>query len=290
MAAYGKNLTMVPVVSPLAISDMLRSIATSVVIGAACVDAFAPGAAMPSLALRQARASKTPFGLKMAEGDAEYKPLIPTPENPMAPDYAREPTQLERQGLVDMDAPPKSKTYNAAMAGGEGLGGLSRRETMGMGGAIGAGVVGVLWAVTRTPGYDRKDTSRDAGSVAIDKEALAKPELQAGLKDLTATRSKIDGLFAGFKENPNIQLTASIQSFSIVKLRNDLNALTTALDEDTQLKTDKLVRSIIQDLVELDQATRVKEGAERTPKKIQATQKWFTQTIGDFDKFIAYFK
>ena len=267
---------------------MLRSIATTVVVGAACVEGFAPGA-MPSLALRSARATSSRQALRMQKDDGEYKPLIPTQENPMAPDYAREPTQFERQGLVDRET-PKPKTYNNEMDGGEGLGGLTRRETMAMGGAVSAGLIGVLWAVTRTPGYDRKDTSRDAGVVAIDKEQLAKPELQAGLKDLVATQGKINTLFESYKADNNVQLTAQLQSFSIVKLRDDLNKLTLALDEDTQIKTDKLVRVIIQDLVELDQATKLKEGAQRTPKKNAATTKWFTQTLGDFEKFIAYFK
>lgn len=265
---------------------MLRSIAATVVVGAVCVEAFSPGAAMPSLALRSARVCKQPLRMQRNEDD-QYKPLIPTQENPMAPDYAREPTQFERQGLVGNNVPAKGMGGAAAA---DGLGGLTRRETMAMGGAISAGVVGVLWAVTRTPGYNLKDTSRDAGVVTIDKEQLAKPELQAGLKDLAANKGKVEALYAGFKENNNLQLSASIQSFSIVKLRDDLNKLTLALDEDTQLKTDKLVRVIIQDLVELEQATRLKEGAARTPKKNAACVKWFSQTINDLDKFIAYFK
>jgi len=267
---------------------MLRSIAATAVVGAACVEGFAP-AAMPSLALRSARATSSRVALRMADDDVQYKPLIPTQENPMAPDYAKEPTQFERQGLVTSDT-PRPKTYTPSMDGGEGLGGLTRRETMAFGGAIGAGLVGVLWAVTRTPGYDRKDTSRDAGVVPVNKEELAKPELQAGLKDLVATQSKVAGLYESWKADNNVQLTTELQSFSIVKLRDDLNKLTTALDEDTQIKTDKLVRVIIQDLVELDQATKLKEGASRTPKKNAATSKWFSQTLGDFDKFIAYFK
>uniref|UniRef100_A0A6U4RY14 Uncharacterized protein n=1 Tax=Hemiselmis andersenii TaxID=464988 RepID=A0A6U4RY14_HEMAN len=261
----------------------LKTIAASVVVGAACVHGFAP-AAMPSLSLRSARTCSPLTGLKMQDSE-EYKPLIPTKENPMAPDYAREPTQFERQGLVDSG---KNEISPIASLDG-GFGGLTRRETIGTAGAAGAGLVGVLWAVTRNPGYDTKDTSRDAGVAAVDGEALATPELQAGLKDLQATKAKLVGLYEAFNEDNNIALSESLQSFSIVKLRNDLNLLTTALDEDTQIKTDRIVRVIIQDLVELDQAVKVKKDMGRTPKKVAATRKWFSQTIGDFDKFIAYF-
>lgn len=269
---------------------MLKTAATVVVLGASCVHGFAP-ANVPSLALRASGvANRSPLGLRMQSGDnEEYKPLIPTKENPMAPDYAREPTQFERQGLVDrMDGFSGGKAAGE-MATGDGLGGLTRRETYAFGGAIGAGVLGVLWAVTRNPGYDRKDTSRDAGVAQIVKEEFSKPEVQKALADLKATRGKIGALYDGFKANNNLQLSESIASFSIVALRNSLNSLTTALDEDTQIKTDKIVRTIIQDLVELEQATKLKEGAARTPKRIAATTKWFDQTTGDFDKFLAYF-
>uniref|UniRef100_A0A7S0W8R2 Uncharacterized protein n=1 Tax=Hemiselmis tepida TaxID=464990 RepID=A0A7S0W8R2_9CRYP len=261
----------------------LKTIAASVVVGAACVHGFAP-AALPALSLRSARTCSPLTGLKMQDNE-EYKPLIPTKENPMAPDYAREPTQFERQGLVDSGKNDISPI--ASLDGG--FGGLTRRETIGTAGAVGAGLAGVLWAVTRNPGYDLKDTSRDAGATALDAEALAKPELQASLKDLQATRAKIAALYDTFKADNNIALSESLQSFSIVQLRNDLNALTTALDEDTQIKTDRIVRVIIQDLVELDQAVKVKKDMGRTPKKVGACVKWFTQTIGDFDKFLAYF-
>lgn len=60
------------------------------------------------------------------------------------------------------------------------------------------------------------------------------------------SRAKINGLFDGFKQNPNLALSASISSISIVKLRDDLNKLTFAMEEDTQVKTDRIVRVIIQ--------------------------------------------
>ncbi len=44
-----------------------------------------------------------------------------------------------------------------------------------------------------------------------------------------------------------------------------------------------------QDLVELDQASKLKEGVARSPKRIASTDKWFAQTLGDLDRFLAYF-
>ncbi len=166
---------------------MIKSLAATAIVGAVCVQGFAP-AAMPSLASRTSAVSlRNPLALRMQEGNDEYKPLIPTKDNPMAPDYAREPTQFERQGLVTSNT-PQPKTYTSAMGGGDGLGGLTRRESFAFAGAIGAGTVGVLWAVTRNPGYDRKDTSRDAGNVQVIKEEFAKAETQTGFKNVKETR------------------------------------------------------------------------------------------------------
>jgi hypothetical protein len=163
---------------------MIKSLAATVIVGAVCVQGFAP-AAMPSLASRTASVSlRSPLALRMQDGNEEYKPLIPTKDNPMAPDYAREMTQFERQGLVTST---QSKA-NSQAVGGVDAGGLTRRETFAFIGAMSAGSAAVLWAVTRNPGYDTKDTSRDAGNVQIIKEEFAKPETQAGLKDVQATR------------------------------------------------------------------------------------------------------
>jgi hypothetical protein len=60
------------------------------------------------------------------------------------------------------------------------------------------------------------------------------------------SRATIAGLYDGFKQNQSLELSASVQKISVIKLRDGLNILTQALDEDTQLKTDKFVRVIIQ--------------------------------------------
>jgi len=256
------------------------------------VQAFAPtagGFARP--ALRASTSSKPVLGLRMNDekGGMEYKPIIPTPENSMAPDYAREPTQFERQGLVDSGV-PEPKTYGGASVDG-GFGGLTRREVYGTAGAAGAGVLGVLWALTRNPGYDRKSEARSAGKVEINKEAVADPAIQAAIGDLRDTRASLQELFDAFKKDKNAQLSEGISEVELTEIRSDLNKITfAAFDEDTQILTDRLSRNIIQDLVELETAVKLKAGVERSPKRVATTQKRFASAIEGFDKFLAYFK
>jgi hypothetical protein len=227
------------------------------------------------------------------ENTGEYRPLVPTAEQSMAPDYSKEPTQFERQGLVEGGMPPTPtpKTYGGESPDG-GFGGLTRREVSGTLGAVGLGVAGVAWAVTRNPGYDRKSKARDAGNVEINKEAVAAPEIQTALAELMATRKSLGELFNQFKKDKNAPLSDGVSEFAgdLNNLRKNLNSINiAAFDEDTQIVTDRLSRNIIQDIVELETAVKLKDGTERSPKRVAATQKRFTASIEGLDKFLAYF-
>ena len=182
---------------------MFRKLAiTALLLGATCVESFAPGAAMGRLpAMRSATCRNSKPALRMQKGsDDEYRPIIPTTENPMAPDYSREPTQFERQGLVESNV--EAEQLGVPM----GEGGLTRRETLGAGGAVGIGSVALLWAVTRNSGYDRQDTSRDAGVAAVNTEAIKAPEIAASIKSLKATLASLTELQAAFKADANAQV------------------------------------------------------------------------------------
>jgi hypothetical protein len=279
-----------PSSTPPRSNNMLKTVAATVIFGAVCAEGFMPAVHTPALALRSSQSAishRNPLALRMQEDD--YRPLIPRADLSLAPDYTKEPTQFERQGLVD-DSAPRPKVYTSAMGGEDGIGGLTRRETLAVGGAVSAGLVGVLWAVTRNPGYDKKDTSRNAGNVELNKEALAKAEVKASIKDLQDNRDKLAALYAAFLADPNLNFSGDIQkNYNIVKIRTDLNNITDVFDEDTQIKTDRLVRNIIQGFVELESASKLKEGAARTTKRITATTKWFKQTESDLASFLSYF-
>jgi len=81
------------------------------------------------------------------------------------------------------------------------------------------------------------------------------------------------------------------KEFDFSKLRTDLNVVSTVFDDQTQLTTDRISRSILYDLTELENAARFKKGEEqvRTPKKIANVDKWFVKLDSDFDQFLSYF-
>ena len=43
-------------------------------------------------------------------------------------------------------------------------------------------------------------------------------------------------------------------------------------------------------MVELETAVKLKDGVDRSPKRVASTQKRFTSAIDNLDKFLAYFK
>merc|ERR1719331_3375803 len=124
-----------------------------------------------------------------------------------------------------------------------------------------------------------------------DDELLQTKEVQRGLENLKNYKKAAIDLKAKFQADNNSVLIPQIRSqFDFSKVRDDLNALTMVFDEQTQLTTDRISRSILYDLTELENASRFKKGeTERTEKKIANVQKWFGKLDTDFDLFLAYF-
>lgn len=103
--------------------------------------------------------------------------------------------------------------------------------------------------------------------VVVDREILSKKEATAALKRLHDYDGAISDLYSRFTANPQIELTGPVKSMvSISDLRNALNIVNEAIDEDSQVETDKVVRGIIQDIGELEMAGALKSGSTRTAK------------------------
>lgn len=144
-----------------------------------------------------------------------------------------------------------------------------------------AGYVTSLGIETTTP----KDAERDA-------ELLATKAVQDALKGMRGYKAAAQSLKSQFAADNNMQLIATIRKdFDFSKVRDDLNVASSVFDDTTQLTIDRLSRSILYDLTELETASRFKKGeAEvRTPKKVANVEKWFGKLDNDFGLFLAYF-
>lgn len=126
--------------------------------------------------------------------------------------------------------------------------------------------------------------------VVLDRDILSQKEATAALKTLHGYETAISELYARFKSDPQIELSGSVKSMiSISDLRNALNIVNEAIDEESQIETDKVVRGIIQDIGELEMAGALKTGVARTTKKIERTTDWFDKLKGDFSRLLAFY-
>lgn len=162
--------------------------------------------------------------------------------------------------------------------------------------AVLAGLLGVGLGVNADTAYAGYVTSlgfetTKPADADIDDDLLKSKDVQAGLESLKTYKSSAKALKQSFDKDTNMPLIPSIRKdFDFSKLRSDLNIVTTVFDDTTQLTIDRLSRSILYDLTELENASRFKKGEEaRTEKKVANVAKWFNKLDTDFDAFLSYF-
>lgn len=124
----------------------------------------------------------------------------------------------------------------------------------------------------------------------INREIMSKPEVKSALAKIEEYQKKVGDLYTKFKDDPQAELSALVKdAVPIDELRNALNTVNEAIDENTQFETDKVVRGIIQDINELEVASDLKPGIERTQKKIDRTVDWFEKIGGDFTRLLSFY-
>lgn len=166
---------------------------------------------------------------------------------------------------------------------------LSRRAVLsgGLGVALGlgarpvnAGYVTSLGIETTSP----KDAEKDD-------ELLASKEVQKSIEGIKGYKLAAAELSQKFAADTNMPLIPSIRKeFDFSQVRDNLNVATTIFDDQSQLTIDRISRSILYDLTELENSSRLKKGEDtRTEKKIANVNKWFVKLDTDLSTFLTYF-
>ena len=81
-----------------------------------------------------------------------------------------------------------------------------------------------------------------------------------------------------------------MKSLDFSSLRDTLNVLNTALDEDSQKGTDRLIRAIMQDITELEIANTQKDGIPRSPRRLEIMQGKLSKLDKAFSDYLAFAK
>merc|ERR1719311_315843 len=110
-----------------------------------------------------------------------------------------------------------------------------------------------------------------AKDAVLDEEALASAPVKKALEEFK-------GYAGGIVQR---------KDYDLLKVRGTFNALAAVWDEDTQRATDRIMRSILQDLVEVETAAKLVDG-KRSPKKLKLTNEKLVKLDQNFRKLFSY--
>jgi Fe-S-cluster formation regulator IscX/YfhJ len=130
----------------------------------------------------------------------------------------------------------------------------------------------------------------DPKEAIVDEEILKSAPVQKAFEAVKTYKAATESMKSELQKNSQADIGPIIRKqFDFVQLRNDLNTLNTAFDEDTQRGTDRVIRLIMQDITELETANKQKEGISRSEKRLQimfGKLEKLEKAFGDFLAFV----
>jgi hypothetical protein len=127
-----------------------------------------------------------------------------------------------------------------------------------------------------------------AKDAVLDEEALASAPVKKALEEFKGYAGGMVQLKAELEKNDQIDIASVLRKdYDLLKVRGTFNALAAVWDEDTQRATDRIMRSILQDLVEVETAAKLVDG-KRSPKKLKLTNEKLVKLDQNFRKLFSY--
>ena len=128
-----------------------------------------------------------------------------------------------------------------------------------------------------------------AKEAVLDPEALKSAGVQDAIKSLRSFESVAADLKKSLASDSQFDVQKVLRKdFEITKIRNTFNDLTVLFDKDTQKGTDIIQRGIIQDLVEIDNNSKLTPGKPRSDKKLAFLTDKLDKLQEAFQKLDAY--
>jgi len=125
--------------------------------------------------------------------------------------------------------------------------------------------------------------------VVIDQEILKSDSVQRGIQGVKGFLSGVRSMEEGLKTNGQSDIGPFLRKeFDFVKLREALNGVNAAFDEDSQRGTDRLIRNILQDITELETANRQKDGIPRSDRRLEIMNSKLNKLGKAFEDFLAF--
>ena len=131
----------------------------------------------------------------------------------------------------------------------------------------------------------------DASEAEIDPEVLASEPVQKAISKVLGYQAAVKEIQDGLTADSQLNVKPFIvKKLDFAALRDDLNVINLALDEDSQRGTDRLIRTIMQDITELEIANNQKDGVPRSPRRLEIMQGKLDKLDKAFSDYLAFTK
>mmetsp|Transcript_6919 Transcript_6919/g.8977 ORF Transcript_6919/g.8977 Transcript_6919/m.8977 type:complete len:206 (-) Transcript_6919:244-861(-) len=131
----------------------------------------------------------------------------------------------------------------------------------------------------------------DAKDAEVDQEILASAPVQKAVEQANSYQATVREMLQALSSDPQTNVKPYIvKNLDFSSLRETLNVVNTALEEDSQRGTDRLIRVIMQDITELELANKQKDGAPRSPRRLEIMQGKLNKLDKAFSDYLAFTK
>lgn len=131
----------------------------------------------------------------------------------------------------------------------------------------------------------------DPALAEIDEEILKSGAVQDAVRKIQRYQNVVQQMKKGVEKDAQANLAFVIkQELEASDVRTNLYTFNTCFEEDTQRGTDRLIRGVIQDIVELDAANKQKEGVLRSDIRLEAVKRKLDKLEKAFGDLLAFAK
>ncbi|CAM9831696.1 unnamed protein product [Ectocarpus sp. 12 AP-2014] len=185
-----------------------------------------------------------------------------------------------RTAAVEMSAEPQSRQafLQQGVAGVLSLAGIAALSQPASAGGLSPVSNSDKWAGVLDPRSAVKDSTKMA-SDGVKKDLAALKTYQSATKDISDALAK----------DPQANVLPKVQeAFKFAEFRQVLNEVNDVFDEETQRGTDLIIRNMLQDALELSQASKMKPDVPRSARKVEVLTKKLKKLDQAFDTLNAY--
>ena len=131
----------------------------------------------------------------------------------------------------------------------------------------------------------------DPKDAIVDEDILKSDAVQKGIAGVRGYKQSVVDMKSTLAGDAQADIGPQIRKvLDISSIRTDLNAINSALDEDTQRGTDRIVRAILQDITELEVTQKQKAGVPRSETRLNNVCRKLEKLESSFNDYLAFAK